>query len=407
MEKLSINSRLASLSVTPASSDRRSELIFEGSVLTLEYAGRAHNQGRVRAGRAQEQYSSLFQNETAFYSKTAEWSDEVLYFCARKANELSGRPTDRADRRTFTGIGLSGDPVFMNLLSGILGEVLRTVTPPMVSDLVGEMCTVVTVPRGKTYEMAIESNAVIRWYDSAHTALRSVPQDSLYHKSITLNPQPVSTRFVLDYYQMTGGNGNLVQTIAAVAAGYAAQLMQKFTAAFTQAAGDAAYVPAALSASGYNPDNWAQLCQNVARANHVRRDELIAYGDFNALRKVLPGGTFGSSVMTSLGDEYFRNGYLTTHDGVRLFEISPTSTPETANTTLQPAFPTDLVIIAAKASSRTAPMVMAFEEDSDAQISLTPAQDVLATGRIEGLAVASFDIAPAFASRIGVMKDIV
>ena len=407
MEKLTINSTLAALCNTRTGEDTRALLISEGSVLTLEYAGREHNRARVRANRAAEEFGSLFDSDNRFYSGAAKWSDDVLYFCAQKANSISGRPTDRGDRRTFTGIGLAGDPVFMNMLSGIIGEVLKTVTPSLVSDLVGEMCTVVTVPRGKTYEAEVTSNAVIRWYDSSRTALRSVPQDSVYNRSITLNPHPIATRFTVDYYQMTGGSGNLVQAIAAVASGYAAKLMQSFTEAFTAAASDSAYVPAALTASGYNADNWANLCQSVAKANHVRRDELIAYGDFNAVRKVLPGGTYGSSIMVNLGSEYFRNGYLTSHDGVRLYEISPTSAPGTENSTYESIFPTDMIVIAARASSRTAPMIMAFEEDSDSQVILTPDKDFIANGRIEGLSTASFDIAPAFASRVGIMKDIV
>ena len=90
-----------------------------------------------------------------------------------------------------------------------------------------------------------------------------------------------------------------------------------------------------------------------------------------------------------------------------LYEVQPTSTPETLNTSLTDVFPTDKIIIAARAGLRYAPMIMCFEENADAQLMLTPGDNVLADGRIEGLSMASYEIAPAFASRIGVMSSVV
>ena len=167
-------------------------------------------------------------------------------------------------------------------------------------------------------------------------------------------------------------------------------------------------MPASLKATGYTGDNWATVCQNVAKANRVRRTQLAAWGDFLALRKVLPdNASLASAIMMQMGDEYFKTGYLLSHDGVTMYEITPTSTPETINTTLTSVFPTDQIIIAARANERYKPMVMVFEEGAESTVQLTPGDDVLATGNIDVLQVASYNIAPAFASRIGLITNVV
>ena len=332
----------------------------------------------------------------------------MLCFCAKKANDFDDRVTDRNDRSTFTNPRLASSPWFLRTLGNIMNEVMYTVTPTLINELVGEMCSVATTPKGKTYTIEITSNAVIQWEDATWTSLRSVPQDKLYNRTIAVNPVPKAARGSINFYQMVGNDGNLINTMAAMVGGYAAKLMQSFTTAFTTAAADARYVPASLKATGYTGDNWAAICQNTAKANRVRRDQLVAWGDFLALRKVLPdNASLAAAIMMQMGDEYFKTGYILSHDGVRMYEITPTSTPETINTTLTSVFPTDQIIIAARASNRYAPMVAVFEEGAESTLQLTPGDDVLATGNIDVLQVASYAIAPAFASRIGLMTNVV
>lgn len=206
---------------------------------------------------------------------------------------------------------------------------------------------------------------------------------------------------------MIGNNGNLIDTIAAVAGGYAAKLMEKFTTAFTAAAANTRYVPASRKATSYTDANWATVVRNVAAANRVRRDQLIAYGDFLALRKVLPdNATLAPAIMTLMGEEYFKNGFLMSHDGVMLYEVSPTVTPATINTTMTPVWPTDTIVIAARANMRYAPMIIGFEEGGEGRVNLTPGDDVIATGKIQGLSYASYEIAPAFASAVGILTNV-
>ena len=183
--------------------------------------------------------------------------------------------------------------------------------------------------------------------------------------------------------------------------------METFSNAFQAAAANTKYIPASRKASGYTDANWATVVRNVSAANRVRRDQLIAYGDYLALRKVLPdNATLAPAIMTLLGDEYFKNGYLMSHDGVMLYELTPVVTPATINTTMTSPFPTNEIIIAARANLRYAPMIIGFEEGGEGRIDLTPGQNVSADGFIEGLSFASYDIAPAFTSAIGLITNI-
>lgn len=407
MMKASLSAAMAKFNGAQVSSDRRENLIAKGKVLVAEYAGRAHNEALLKAGRKMNDYGSTFANSTEYLNAKREWSDDVLYFCAEKALSIEEIKPDRSDRRTFTSSALATNSVFLNLLSGIVSEIQYAVTPPLVNELVGEMASTMIIPKGKTGEVTITSNAVFKWEDASWTSLRSVPQDELYNSCITINPRPVATRFHIDFYKMVGNDGSLVDTIGAVVGGYAAILMEKFTTAFTTAAANTRYVPSSRSATSYTDSNWATLVRNVAAANRVRRDQLIAYGDFLALRNVLPdNATLAPAIMTLMGDEYFKNGYLVSHDGVMLYEVTPTVTPETINTTMTAVFPTDTIVVAARASDRYAPMIIGFEEDGEGRVNLTPGDNVIADGYIEGVAYASFDIAPAFASAIGVMTGV-
>ena len=405
--KININSALTALNSTKVSSDERENLVMKGSVLVLETAARAKNAARLNSGRASVDYGSQFASTAEFNAQKAKTADDILYFCAKKVNDFAGLPTDRSDRKTFTDASLATNGMFMNLLSGIISQIQYSVTPPLVNELVGEMASTITVPKGKTAEIEITSNAVFKWEDASWTSLRSVPRDKLFNRSITINPQPKAVRFEANWYQMVGNNGNLIDTIAAVAGGYAAQLMEKFTNAFITAAGDARYIPASRRATSYTDANWASVVRNVAAANRVRRDQLIAYGDFLALRKVLPdNATLAPAIMTLMGEEYFKEGYLMSHDGVMLYEVAPTVTPGTINTTMTPVWPIDVIVIAARANMRYAPMIIGFEEGGEGRIDLTPGDNVIATGKIQGLSYASYEIAPAFTSAIGIITNV-
>lgn len=407
MERISLNSALARFNGAQITGDQRLDLINRGKVLVAEAAGRAHNDALTKAGRHVVELGSNIGNATQFAAAKSEWADDVLFFCAERALSVQGRSADRSVRASFTAGEFASDPIFLRTLAGIVSEIQYAVTPPIVNELVGEMASTMVIPKGKTGQVEVTSNAVFQWYDSTWTSLRSVPQDQLFNACITINPTPKATRFHINYYQMVSNSGSLVDTLAAVSGGYGAMLMEKFSTAFTTAADDTKYVPAARKATGYTDSNWATIVRNIAAANRVRRDQLIAYGDFLALRKVLPdNATLAPAIMTLLGDEYFKNGYLMSHDGVMLYELTPVSTPATINTTMTSPFPTDMIVVAARANMRYAPMIIGFEEGGEGRIDLTPGDNVIADGYIEGLSFASYDIQPAFTSAVGVISSI-
>ena len=408
MESLKLNSGLALLNSSKVSSDAREQLVMEGQALVLESVGMAKNKALSTAQRPTVDFGSSFKSASDYEKYARKWTDDVLHFCAKKVNDFNGTRTSRDEKATFTDPRLAANPMYLQLMSSVMNDVLYTTTPYVVNELVGDMVSTVTTPKGQTYTAGITSNAVFQWYDTTWTSLRSVPEDQLYHKTIALNPTPRACRGRINYYQMVGNGLNMVDTLAALAGGYGAMIMRIFTDAFTKAAADTTYVPAALTATGYTDQNWAKIVQNVAKANRVRRTDIIGYGNFLALRKVLPDNTgLASAIMMQLGNEYFRNGYITSHDGTMLYEITPTSTPDTINTTMDDVFPSDMIVLAARATERYAPMICCFEEGGQGMLNLTPGDDVIATGNIEVEQFASLDIAPAFASRIGIISSVV
>lgn len=407
MEKITLNSALALCNAAKVPADKRSEIVAKGRVLVLEQVARSHNDALRKANRQVPSFDSNIGSDSAFAAMKNEWGDDVLAFCAERALSVQGLSVDRNDRSTFTSRKLASDVIFWKTMSGIVSDIQYGITPPIVNELVGEMASVMSIPKGKTGEVEITSNAVFQWVDSTWTSLRSVPQDQLYNGVVTINPKPIAVRARVNFYQMIGNSGSLVDTMAAIAGGYGAKIMEKFSTAFLAAANNARYVPASRKATSYSDNNWATVTRNVAAANRVRRDQLIAYGDFLALRKVLPdNATLAPAIMTLLGEEYFKDGYLMSHDGVMLYELTPVSTPLTINTTMTSPFPTDMIVIAARANMRYAPMVMGIEEGSDANIDLTPDDDVMATGWIQVLSTASVDFAPVMTSALGLITDI-
>lgn len=407
MESLKLNSGLALLNSSKVSSDAREVLVAEGKALVLESVGFAKNKALSKAERPTVDFGSSFKNASDYEKYARKWTDDVLHFCAKKVNDFNGVRTNRDEKATFANPRLAANPMYLQLLSDVMNEVLYTTTPYVVNELVGDMVSTVTTPKGQTFTAAITSNEVFKWEDATWTSLRSVPESQLYHKTITLNPTPTACRGRINYYQMVGNGLNMVDTLAALAGGYGAMIMQKFTTAFTAAAANTTYVPAALTATGYTDQNWATIVQNVAKANRVRRTDIIGYGNFLALRKVLPDNAgLASAIMMQLGNEYFRNGYITSHDGTMLYEITPTSTPETINTTMTDVFPSDMIVLAARATERYAPMICCFEEGGQGMLNLTPGDNVIGTGIIEVEQFASLEIAPAFASRIGIISSV-
>lgn len=303
MESLKLNSGLALLNSSKVSSDAREQLVMEGQALVLESVGMAKNKALSKAQRPTVDFGSSFKSASDYEKYARKWTDDVLHFCAKKVNDFNGTRTSRDEKATFTDPRLAANPMYLQLMSSVMNDVLYTTTPYVVNELVGDMVSTVTTPKGQTYTAGITSNAVFQWHDTTWTSLRSVPEDQLYHKTIALNPTPRACRGRINYYQMVGNGLNMVDTLAALAGGYGAMIMRIFTDAFTKAAADTTYVPAALTATGYTDQNWAKIVQNVAKANRVRRTDIIGYGNFLALRKVLPDNTgLASAIMMQLGN---------------------------------------------------------------------------------------------------------
>ena len=143
MESLKLNSGLALLNSSKVSSDAREQLVMEGQALVLESVGMAKNKALSKAQRPTVDFGSSFKSASDY----EKWTDDVLHFCAKKVNDFNGTRTSRDEKATFTDPRLAANPMYLQLMSSVMNDVLYTTTPYVVNELVGDMVSTVTTPR--------------------------------------------------------------------------------------------------------------------------------------------------------------------------------------------------------------------------------------------------------------------
>lgn len=103
-ELLKFNSALGNLTSKPLSGDEYTDLVTRGRILALEKAGREKNRALAAAGKPTEDFAFACNSAKAFEEQCREWTDDVLYFAASKANSVVGKSTDRKNRSTFANM---------------------------------------------------------------------------------------------------------------------------------------------------------------------------------------------------------------------------------------------------------------------------------------------------------------
>ena len=111
----------------------------------------------------------------------------------------------------------------------------------------------------------------------------------------------------------------------------------------------------------------------LSTANGIPRDQLMAFGDYRDLQKVLPLGTPSDAALTyGLGYEWMRNGFLAVVGGVPLFDVEPAMVPGTVNTTGDMLGMKGLILISGRIGRAYAPIYTAFADGSPLVIEMEP-----------------------------------
>lgn len=331
----------------------RNQLIASGRLCATEYMGRtlSHNDGSFK--------SALADFGGDYAKLSAAHMEQKLIFCAAQTYKVQGRPVPTNINEVRKDRALYKDPIFLRTMAAIDSEVVTPLLYSVFSDMGGNMLNLSTVAPGQTKEINVLSNDIFLWEDSAPGSGHSTTKNYLYADTITLNPRMYSCNGTIKWFQMIAIDGGMDAGwyYAAIMQGLWSKIMALYTNSLLGAAANSMYVPAYLTFNSYNSANWAAATTAVAVANGVRRDQLMAFGEYSALQVVLPSGTPSDAALTyGLGEEWMRNGFISMVGRVPLYEVMPALVPGTVNTTGTMIGIGDKIFITARVGNSLAPI---------------------------------------------------
>ena len=345
----------------------RNDLIATGRAIAMEYNGRLSNQIRNN-----EDYSPKME-DIRYSNLSAKHKEKLLMFCAAQAYAVQGKSAPENFSEVQNDLSLPRDRTFLATLAGISREVITPLLPYTIANMGGLLMEATTVPLGQTKEITVHSNDIFLFEDSSWGASRSSTLNYLYDDTITLNPHPYTCRATIKWFQMVGNDVDIGWYYNAIMGGMYSRIMANYIGAIMTIADDTRYVPDYLSFDTYNSQNWAEAIVAVSTANGIPRDQLMAFGDYRDLQKVLPLGTPSDAALTyGLGYEWMRNGFLAVVGGVPLFDVEPAMVPGTVNTTGDMLGMKGLILISGRIGRAYAPIYTAFADGSPLVIEMEP-----------------------------------
>lgn len=345
----------------------RNDLIATGRAIAMEYNGRLSNQIRKN-----EDYSPKME-DIRYSNLSAKHKEKLLMFCAAQAYAVQGKSAPENFAEVQNDLSLPRDRTFLATLAGISREVITPLLPYTIANMGGLLMEATTVPLGQTKEITVHSNDIFLFEDSSWGASRSSTLNYLYDDTITLNPHPYTCRATIKWFQMVGNDVDIGWYYNAIMGGMYSRIMANYIGAIMTIADDTRYVPDYLSFDTYNSQNWAEAIVAVSTANGIPRDQLMAFGDYRDLQKVLPLGTPSDAALTyGLGMEWMRNGFLAVVGGVPLFDVDPAMVPGAVNTTGDMLGMKGLILISGRIGRAYAPIYTAFADGSPLVIEMEP-----------------------------------
>lgn len=397
--KLTINSAPASLFQT-TSTNEREKLVCLGRLLMKEANVRAVSSIHVKNNSS---YKPML-DEMQYHSTNENTRNKVMIYCASRAASMEGREAPATYQDFLTNSrDYFNNPFFLRTLSGIVNDIVRPMLPFVLSNAVGELGHVEYVPLGQTMEIDVTSNEIFMFQDSSWGASRSVPENTLYNATITLNPTPRTASVTAKWYQLVGNDADFGLWLNALYAGMYSKIMALWNGAMNAAANDAKYTPSFLQFATYNAENFNKAVELISAINHVNSNQVMVYGSRSALAKLLPTGTAQDAALTyGLGSEWMRNGYLGTIQGVPAFELLNAVVPGTQNTTGDLVLNDNQVYLAARKGVGYAPIYIGMEEGTPITLEMTP--DRTADMTLNVNVTASLDVKPVFGSKLAVIS---
>jgi hypothetical protein len=378
----------------------RDELIASGRLCATEYLGKQLDpKGFV---------SRLAQFGGSYDVAARKHMEKKLLFCATKAYAAVGKPAPENVEAVKSDMNLWKDPIFLRTMSYIDAEVVSPLLYSVISDLGGQMLNLRSAPVGRTVEINVQSNEAFLWEDSAPGSGHSTTKNYLYGDTITLNPKMYVCNGTIKWFQLVASDNGMDAGwyYTAIIRGLWSKITALYTKALLNAATNTMYVPSYLTFDSYSSANWASATTAAAVANGVRREQLMAFGNYASLQKVLPSGTASDAALTyQLGEEWMRNGFVSMVGRVPLFEIMPAMVPGTVNTTGTMIDLDKHLFITARVGDAMAPIYGAIAEGWPVAMEYTPSET--ADFEISINMSTLMDFKPVFASKVAVIQNVI
>lgn len=410
MAKLNLNSISNSVFKVSASdtvdqSKGRADIVGAGRLLAYEYARKGQKALHLASGKVGEEADEKL-NKMQYKELNERFQADHLLYAAKKACDISGRTAPetyeefKKQARQFYN-----NKNFYNVLSGLYEEIITPILPAVYSEAVDIFADVVEVGFGETHVISVNSDDIPVFQDSAWGASRSVPRNRFYSRDIALNPQPKTAQINAKWLQLVGNNMDFGQFFANLTAGMYAKTLAMWNAAMTSAASDTTLIPSGLSYS-FDQTNWVTLAQKLAALNNTAFGNIIAYGSPLALSKVLPTDATGTTnvnmdaaIMTMLGAEYVKAGYLGEYMSVRLMPMTDAIIPGTQHSTVSTVL--DNTKIWLMSSTGRKPLTIGYDSMTPLTLEIDPMES--SDFEIAINLTMSIDSVAVFASKVGLI----
>lgn len=391
---------------------KRADIVTCGRLLMRERLGRDERVLMTAAQRSPMEFTAMLsdgeeEKRRSYASVNRDLQHDLLLFCAERCCSISGEtvPADMDEFRRNQRKFLS-DRTFLKLLAGITTEIVTPMLPTVMSSGLGWLAEMHNVPLGQTKELDIMSNDIFLFEDDSWGASRSKPVNTLYNKTVTLNPRLRTARASAKWYQLVGNDADLGRFFNAIAAGMYSKITAMWVQQMVKISANTAAIPTNMTFTNTSA-NWVTAAKRVAMVNGTRYRNVIALGDASALTKALPSGVVNASTVnldaalaTMLGVEWAKYGYLGEYMGINLMPIDNAIVPGTQNTTVVEMVPTDKIWLAPIGGYK--PVAIGVEEGSPITIEMSPSDT--ADGSIDMVVSMSIDAVPVIASKLGLIN---
>lgn len=378
----------------------RREIVATGRMVACEFFGQS-----INAANKAEKYTSRL-NGLDYASLDEAHRDKKLLFCAAMANKASGKEAPTSIEEVKNNRSYAHDEIFLRTMAAIDVDVLTPMFFAVLDDTGMGLMQWEPVALGQTAEIDIASNAIIPFEDVAPGSIQSTTKNYLYAKTITLTPKTYAANVTIKWYQDVI-NGSSGRYYASIMGGVRSKIYAKLMNVVNAAASNTAYIPAGLTAATYTTQNWLAITDRVAAANGVRVEDLVAIGMRSALSNVLPVDGTGAAItglQYGLGQRWFEDGYYPKAGGVSVLALSPAIVPTTQNSAFVTLGTGNNIFVLAKGGKGYAPIYGVHAKDTP--IEIRHDIDKTANMTIDINVAAFFDIAPVFASKVGVLTSV-